>query len=75
MCAWNSVAEANSEIQLRALYCSFETLLLNTLEKFWTQEGVSSPRNKFTAKEMSAKQVFRTTHGRDATCRYVLQIL
>jgi hypothetical protein len=67
-------AEANSETPLRALHCSFENQLLNTLEKFWTVEQVSSPRNKFTAEEMSAEQVLKTTHRREATGRYVVRL-
>jgi hypothetical protein len=67
-------AEANSETPLRYLQCSFETQLLNTLEKYWTVEEVSSLRNKFTDEEMSAEQVFITTHRRDATGRQVVRL-
>jgi hypothetical protein len=67
-------AEANSETPLRAMTCSFETQLLNTLEKFWTIEEVLSSRNKFTAQEMSAEQVFKTTDRREAAGRYVVRL-
>jgi hypothetical protein len=67
-------AEANSETPLRSLHCSFETQLLNTLEKLWTVEEVSSPRNKFTAEEISAEQVFKNAHRREAAGRYVVRL-
>jgi hypothetical protein len=54
------------------LHSSFETQLLNTLEKFWTVEEVSTPWNKFTAEEMSAEEVFKITH--EAVGRYVLRL-
>jgi hypothetical protein len=67
-------AEAHPERPFRALHCSFEEQLIHTLEKFWKVEEVSSPRNKFTAEEMSAEKLFVTTHRRDATGRYVVRL-
>jgi hypothetical protein len=67
-------AESNSETPLRALPCSFKTQILNTLQKFWMVEEVSSPQNKFTSEEMSAEEDFTTKHRRDATGRYIVRL-